>query len=120
MSTLENHCNIFLGHWLQNFRSLSNRLPKEITLNGKIHKCGTVLQDAEKCSCKALICDNENKCLHQTKPVAGFVYRIGCQLTKPWEEIDKEAATSGESEDCYCKARAIAAQTGNYRHENSN
>lgn len=89
---------------------MKRSLPDEIVLNGDVMKCGTELQDAEKCSCRALICDGENVCKHQTSTYGLYRYVLGCELAKPWDQINTQDATSGrEASDCGCIARRVRA-----------
>ncbi|CAB3978881.1 Hypothetical predicted protein [Paramuricea clavata] len=57
------------GNWL---RERKRSLPNEVTLNGVVKKCGIELQEAEKCSCRALICDGQQACEHATGIMGGF------------------------------------------------
>ena len=98
---------------MRGFESLENKkrnLPNDIMLNGDIMKCGVELPDAKKCSCQALICDGQQSCQHTTGIMQDWRYAIHCELTKPWNEINKEAATMGGPEDdCTCMAKAVFA-----------
>jgi hypothetical protein len=96
-----------LGNWL---RERKRSLPNEVTLNGDVKKCGIELQEAEKCSCRALVCDGQQACEHATGIMGGFRYVIDCKLTKPWDQIDTQAATFGRpGDDCTCMGRAMLA-----------
>ena len=101
------------GNWLGGVQSLASRkrsLPNEVTMNGDVKKCGTELPDALKCSCLALMCDGQQTCQHVTAKVGPFRYDVGCELAKPWDQIDTQAATAGRpGDDCSCIIRAVFA-----------